>query len=311
MARASPHPAQRLTPRRDKIAVDGRAVVVAPASRPAHEYIVLNKPAGYLSTVFDPEGRPTVLDLVRKKGFNIGAGSATEDGNRRRLYPVGRLDLDSEGLLLLTDDGDLANRLTHPRYNVAKEYLALVIGRPERADIAELRQGVRINIEIAEGEYEQVRTQPAEVELLPLGAEKLFDIELPRDDVDAWHDRFGRNSTPEIGLLRIAITEGKKRQVRLMCDAIGHRVRRLRRLRMGNLSIENLDVGDSRRLKQAEIVGLRRLVGLKTDVPTPPAKTDAASVARARANAERSFRGSTTKPIHKGEDGVRTRKPRP
>src|SRR5919199_129269 len=128
----------RVDPERDRVAVDGRPV----AQAGEHVYLMLHKPAGVVSTAADERGRPTVLSLVRAD---------------RRIYPVGRLDADSEGLLLLTDDGELALRLTHPRYGVAKEYHALVRGVPDRGALAQLRRGL---------DLEDGRTAPARVDLL-------------------------------------------------------------------------------------------------------------------------------------------------
>ena len=183
------------------VAVDGRPV--APEPREVH---ALNKPAGVVSTARDTHGRPTVVELVR---------------SRRRLYPVGRLDADSTGLILLTNDGELAERLTHPRYGVEKVYRARVQpARVSRRALEALRQGV---------ELEDGRTAPARVR------------------------------QPRPGVLEITIREGRKRQVRRMCEAVGHRVVELRRVAFGPLGLRGLEPGQSRRLSRAEVERLRRL----------------------------------------------------
>lgn len=182
------------------VQLDGRGLAPEPL-----EVHVLNKPAGVVSTARDTHGRPTVVDLVR---------------SHRRLYPVGRLDADSTGLILLTNDGTLADQLTHPRYGVEKVYRAKV--RPSRvseADVQRLRDGV---------ELEDGRTAPARV-------------------------RFAGSGT-----LEIALREGKKRQVRRMCEAIGHRVTELERVAFGPLGLRDLEPGESRRLSRAEVERLSK-----------------------------------------------------
>jgi len=189
---------------RDHITLDGVAV-----SLPKHyTYILLNKPAGYVTTARDEWGRPTVLDLVKDVP--------------ERIFPVGRLDRDTEGLILLTNDGDLANRLTHPRYALEKEYLALVHGRPSEKALNRLRRGV---------EVEGRPTAPAKVELVR------------QEDALTW--------------LRITIHEGRKHQVRLMCQAVGHPVERLIRVRMGPLTVKGLKPGEHRPLKPEEVERLK------------------------------------------------------
>jgi 23S rRNA pseudouridine2605 synthase len=187
----------------DGVKVDGRRV--APEPREVH---VLNKPAGVVSTARDTHGRPTVVELVRSP---------------LRLYPVGRLDAESTGLILLTNDGELAERLTHPRYGVEKVYRAKV--KPPRlpeAAVRSLREGVRL---------EDGRTAPARVRLL------------------------------RPGLVEVALREGKKRQVRRMLEAVGHQVVALERVSFGPLGLDRLEPGESRRLKPAEIERLRRASG--------------------------------------------------
>jgi 23S rRNA pseudouridine2605 synthase len=182
------------------VAVDGRPVVPEP-----HEVHALNKPAGVVSTARDTHGRPTVVELVR---------------SRRRLYPVGRLDADSTGLILLTNDGELAERLTHPRYGIEKVYRARVQpARVSQRALEALRRGV---------ELEDGKTAPARVR------------------------------QPRPGVLEITIREGRKRQVRRMCEAVGHRVVELQRVAFGPLGLRGLEPGQSRRLSRAEVERLRR-----------------------------------------------------
>jgi 23S rRNA pseudouridine2605 synthase len=166
---------------------------------------VLNKPRGVVSTARDTHGRPTVVELVP---------------SRRRLYPVGRLDADTTGLILLTNDGELAERLTHPRYGVEKVYRARV--QPARVTPAAL-QAIREGIELEDG-----RTAPA------------------------------RARQPSAGVLEIAVREGRKRQVRRMIEAVGHRVQELERVAFGPLGLRGLERGQSRRLKDVEVERLRR-----------------------------------------------------
>ena len=199
-----------IEPERDQVTVHGAHV--QPASR--HRYLALHKPVGLLVSARDPQGRPTVFDLL--------AGE-TASG---RLFAVGRLDVATGGLLLLTDDGELANRLTHPRHKVAKEYLARVTGTPSERDLRALRDGV---------ELDGRRTLPAEVELVERGG---------------------------VSLLRLVIREGRYRQVRRMLEAVGHPVRELTRTAIGPVRLGRLRPGSWRRLRHAELEDLRREVGL-------------------------------------------------
>ena len=192
----------------DEIRVDDRRIKGAERVR----YFLLNKPPGYVTTRSDPEKRPTVLDLLK--------------GVREYIYPVGRLDYDSEGLLILTNDGDLAAPLTHPRHEVERVYEAQVLGVPDAHDLDRLARGVAIDGR---------RTERAEVELLGGG---------------------GRQQGPT-SWLRITIHEGRTRQVRNMCDAIGHPVRALRRVRIGPLTDPKLKLGASRELTPAEVARLK------------------------------------------------------
>src|SRR5215813_11967219 len=187
----------------DDIRVDGRRIK-APER---HRYLLLNKPRGYVTTRSDPQKRATVLDLL--------------PGVREYVYPVGRLDYDSEGLLILTNDGDLAARLTHPRHGVPRVYEARVLGEPDAHDMSRLSKGVTIDGR---------RTEPAKV--VSLGPSHL----------------------------RITVHEGRNRQVRKMCEAIGHPVNELRRVAIGPIRDARLKLGQWRELRAEEIESLRRTI---------------------------------------------------
>jgi len=198
----------------DDIRVDGRRLKGAQR----HRYILLNKPAGYVTTRSDPQRRRTVLDLLA--------------GVREYVYPVGRLDYDTEGLLLLTNDGDLAARLTHPRHGVERTYEARVAGMPDHDGIERLRRGIPLDGR---------RTQPATVVLLN----------------KAPATRLAARREPE-GVLLITIREGRNRQVRRMLEAIGHPVKKLVRKRIGPLSDRQLKPGEWRELRAEEVRALQR-----------------------------------------------------
>jgi 23S rRNA pseudouridine2605 synthase len=202
-----------------RVELDGRRVGPEPL-----EVHALNKPAGVVSTARDTHGRPTVVQLVR---------------SRRRLYPVGRLDADTTGLILLTNDGELAERLTHPRYGVKKVYRARV--QPARLSPRAL-EALREGVELDDG-----RTAPA-------------------------HAR-----QPAGGIVEIAVREGRKRQVRRMLEAVGHRVVGLERVAFGPLGLRGLEQGKSRRLTRAEVERLRRATeprgGAKSDTERTPKRS--------------------------------------
>ncbi len=193
---------RRVDPEHDRVEVDGVPVGI----RPGLVHYLLNKPAGVVTTASDPQGRPTVVGLVP---------------DEPRVFPVGRLDADTEGLLLLTNDGDLAHRLTHPSFGVEKEYLAAVEGTPSRGTVRRLREGI---------DLDDGRTAPARV--------------------------------AQVGpsLLRITIHEGRNRQVRRMCAAVGHPVTRLVRTRIGPLADRRLPPGAWRPLTVDEVRSLERAV---------------------------------------------------
>jgi 23S rRNA pseudouridine2605 synthase len=196
----------RADPEQDRIEVDGRPI----QSEGERYTILLHKPVGYVTTLSDPQGRPVVIDLVK----HIPT----------RLYPVGRLDLTTSGLLLLTNDGALAQHLAHPRHGVEKTYLARVRGTVAPETIRQLEQGVRL---------EDGLTAPARAAVTRSGGSH------------SW--------------VRITITEGRNRQVRRMFEAVGHQVSRLQRIGFGFLTLESLGPGQYRVLSRDEV---RRLMNL-------------------------------------------------
>ena len=205
-------------PENDRVTIDGR-VIKPPAT---HRYLMLNKPIGVITTARDESGRTTVLEVVGAEGLG-----------GHRLFPVGRLDSDSTGLLVLTDDGDLAYRLTHPRYKVPKEYEVVTAGIPTRADLEALRRGVELDDGV---------TAPAEVDL----------IRATKGDRDS-----GRAE------LRVVIREGRHRQVRRMLQAVGHSTLSLRRTAFGPLRLGRLKGGGFRVLTSGEVAALRRAAGME------------------------------------------------
>jgi pseudouridine synthase len=212
----------RVDPETDRVTVDGKAL----PRRTTHVYLALNKPRGYVTTVGDdPYGRPTVLELVRRP---------------ERVYPVGRLDFDTEGLLILTNDGELAHRMMHPRYHVQKEYLAKVRGVPDPTALRRLRQGVPTR-------FQPEPSPPHKVELL-----RVLEGE-------------------EAALVKVVISEGAKHQVRDMLEAVGYPVLSLRRTRVGPVLLGELRRGLLRELTAQEVAELRRMVRLPFDEQALPA----------------------------------------
>ncbi len=195
----------KVDPGEDTVEVDG--ITISPESKKF--YIMLNKPAGYITTTSDDFGRPTVMELTR----DVNA----------RIYPVGRLDYDTQGLLLLSNDGDFANAVMHPSRNLKKTYLVWVKGMITPEAIRRLRSGVDI------GDY---FTRPAEAELISANE---------------------RESN-----IKIIIGEGKKRQVRRMCEAVGYSVMRLKRVEIGGIMLGNLPEGKWRHLRKPEVDLLMR-----------------------------------------------------
>jgi 23S rRNA pseudouridine2605 synthase len=192
-------------PTTDRITVDGCAL----PARESIQYLLLNKPPGVVTTVRDPQGRPVVTDLLPA-------------AVRERVYPVGRLDADVEGLLLLTNDGALTHRLLHPRYGLPRVYEAEVAGRVSEADVPRWRRGVELDD----------------------GPAKPLDVELLR-------------SASAMSVLRLSFTEGRKHEVKRYCEALGHRVRRLRRIAFGPLRLGALPPGGCRALTPREVTALR------------------------------------------------------
>ena len=193
----------------DHIRVDGKLL----RGPERYSYIVLNKPKGYVTTVSDPEKRPTVMDLVRSV--------------RGRVYPVGRLDWASEGLLLLTNDGELANALMKASSGVSKTYVVKVAGQPEEAKLEKLRKGVSI----AEKGGRRVRTAPARIKLLREGDNPWFEV---------------------------TIVEGRNRQIRKMFEEVGHHVEKIRRVQYGPLSLD-VPPGEFRSLSLEEVAKLKKV----------------------------------------------------
>jgi len=200
---------EKIDPAKDRVVAGGKPVRVE-EEKPV--YILLNKPAGRVVSVKDPFGRPTVLDLLGRLAV--------------RVYPVGRLDLDTEGALLLTNDGDLALKLTHPRYGVTKSYEVRVEGEPREEDLDKIRRGLFL---------EGRRTAPARVALLRRG------------------HRFAT--------LKVDIHEGRKREIRKLFEAIGCPVESLVRVDFAGLTLEGLKTGEWRYLRTAEVQRLKRLAG--------------------------------------------------
>jgi 23S rRNA pseudouridine2605 synthase len=226
-------------PETDDIRVDGRRVK-APSRR---RYILLYKPRGYITTRSDPERRPTVIDLL------------TTGGVREYVYPVGRLDYDSEGLLLLTSDGELAEQLTHPRHGVGREYHVRVRGVPDERAIEKLRKGIALDGE---------RTAPATVDL---------------------HKVIEGTRGPD-AILSMMIFEGRNRQIRRMCEAVGHPVSRLRRVRIGPITDEHIRPGEFRDLSEEEVAALRRAVTRGTSARRTSARSTSARSTSARSTSD-------------------------
>jgi 23S rRNA pseudouridine2605 synthase len=205
---------RRVDPERDVIRVDGSRI--PPPRR--HLYLVLNKPRGVVVTMDDPEGRRTVADLL--------AEGATMSARKERLFHVGRLDTDSEGLLILTNDGDFAHKLAHPSYQVPKTYIVEVSGAVRPATLKRLRRGITLD---------DGPVRPTSVKIV---------------------SEAGDNT-----LLKITLQEGRNRIVRRTMEAVGHPVRRLSRIGIGPVRLGNLKVGEYRELTREELGGLLDLTG--------------------------------------------------
>jgi 23S rRNA pseudouridine2605 synthase len=199
-------------PERDHIKVDGKML----RGPERNVYLLLNKPKGYVTTVSDPEGRPTVLELIKHVG--------------ERIYPVGRLDYLSEGLLLLTNDGSLANHLMRAASHVPKTYLVKVSGQPAEEDIGKLRRGIRIGSPPGARRTAPTHTAPAQIRLL-------------REAENPWFE--------------VTLIEGKNRQIRRMFEEIGHHVEKIKRVRYGPLTLD-VEPGQFRALTPREVTLLQR-----------------------------------------------------
>ena len=202
---------------RDHIRVDGK--LLHPPER--HVYLAVNKPRGYVTSVTDPKGRPTIMDLVR----GVGA----------RVYPVGRLDYASEGLVLLTNDGDLAQKLMHASSHVPKTYLVKVAGKPDADALNKLHSGVTIVVEDNNGRKRVVKTAPAR-------------IQLARDAPNPWYE--------------VTLIEGRNRQIRRMFEHVGHHVEKIKRVRYGNLELD-VEPGKWRALTTSELQRLKSMAAAK------------------------------------------------
>lgn len=202
----------KIDPLQDKVEVDGHMLQTADKV-----YLLLYKPAGYISSVSDPWGRPVVTDLIKEE--------------KSRIYPVGRLDLDTEGLLLMTNDGDFANIIIHPRYKMDKKYEALVQGKVTKDAIKQLQKGILL---------EDGMTAPAGVHVLKHSSDKT--------------------------LLEVIIHEGRKRQVRRMLEAVGHPVIHLKRTEVGFLTLKGLKDGEYRYLNSQEV---KKLIMISQNTPNP------------------------------------------
>jgi len=224
---------------RDHIKVDGKLL----QGVERHVYLLLNKPKGYVTTVTDPERRPTVMDLIQ----SVGA----------RIYPVGRLDWSSEGLLLLTNDGELASKLTHASSHVPKTYLVKIAGKAKEEEIDKLRRGIRIGARPGR-RMETIHTAPAQVRLM-------------KDAANPWYE--------------VTLIEGKNRQIRRMFEEIGHHVEKIKRVRYGPLTLD-VEPGQFRELSPGEVSGLRRAV--RGDKPSRP---EGKPPSRSRASGRRKEHG--------------------
>lgn len=199
----------KVDPAVDQVTVDGKKVTIEEKSI----YVLLNKPVGYVSTVKDPQNRPTVIDLLQDV--------------QERVFPIGRLDYETEGLLLLTNDGELSYRMTHPKFKVVKTYIATIQGCVSSEKLDQLRNGVML---------EDGKTKPAKIKVI----------------------RQGKYRTT----IEIKIFEGRNRQIRRMCKVIGHPVLELRRTSVDKLTLEGVATGEYRYLNQDEILQLRAKVQL-------------------------------------------------
>jgi 23S rRNA pseudouridine2605 synthase len=213
---------RRVDPERDVIRVDGARI--PPPRR--HRYLALNKPRGVVATMNDPEGRQTIADLLAEPAGRRTGGPGGTRVKNERLFHVGRLDTDTEGLLIVTNDGDLAHRLAHPSHQVPKTYIAEVTGVVNEQTLRRLRRGITL---------EDGPVQPTSVKIVSTAGNKT--------------------------LLKITLQEGRNRIVRRTMEAVGHPVRRLSRIGIGPVRLGNLKVGEYRELTREELGGLLDLTG--------------------------------------------------
>lgn len=211
----------KVDPERDEIRVDGKLI-----QQEEYVYLLLYKPTGYITSLHDPEGRKVVTQLLK--------------GVKQRVYPVGRLDFDTSGLLLLTNDGRLAHQIAHPSFQMDKVYQAWVRGVPDKGDLAQLANGVLL---------EDGMTAPAQAKL-----------------ITADHKQ-GK------ALLQLTIHEGRNRQVRRMCEAVGHPVLSLKRIGLGFLTLDGLEPGSYRHLRQAEVKRLYQMAERAVNRPSDRSKS--------------------------------------
>lgn len=235
----------KVTPGVDAVAVDGREVTLAAAACT----LVLHKPAGYVTTMSDPQGRLTVADLVPTREYP-------------GLYPIGRLDRDTTGLLLFSTDGELGNLLLHPRHHVSKSYLALVEGVPSSQVLERLRRGV---------DLDDGMTLPARAELLHGAAEVAARRAVGAGEgAGGYAQRHGGKRSRAVrekqgSIVRLTIREGRKRQVRRMLEAVGHPVIALHRESLGPLVLGDVPRGQWRLLADAEVAALRQAASSAAD----------------------------------------------
>lgn len=191
--------------KKDKISIDDKVLRLVNN----HTYILLNKPMGVVSTASDEKNRKTVVDLI---------------GTDKRLYPIGRLDIDTTGLILLTDDGTLTNKLTHPKGEVKKKYIATVVGTPNKKELDMLRNGIT---------YNGIKYRGAIVKIL-----KSYDVD---------------------SIVEVIISEGKNHQIKNMFEKINHPVKKLKRVAIGDIELGNLEIGNFRELTKSEVEYLKKL----------------------------------------------------
>ena len=208
---------QSADPDKDKIELDGRLLKLPEQ----YVYLMMNKPPGYLTTRYDPKGRPTVMDLLGP--------------NKNKVYPVGRLDRNTSGLLLFTNDGDWATQFLQPRHNIAKEYRAEIIGSLDEKKLIKLRRGLRLP--------DGYQTAPAKIEVIA------------KENVPTSKDRNEYSPTGSTKV-RIELVQGHYRQIRQMFEAVGCQVNKLSRVRIGDLRLRDLPRGNSRPLTPAELARL-------------------------------------------------------